>query len=343
MLVWVLLILVFVLAVAFTWTNGFQHASAVASGAIATHSLELHHAMVLICVFEIVGTMLSGSAVAGAIQSLSSWPEQPSLLPLLASALTATIVWNIFTQKLGIPSSSTHTLIGAMIGSLFAGDFSFDHIEMGKFDILHPSGVIGAWISLVLSPLLGVIVAYVLFCIVTLLCLKAPAKIEKYFRSGQWVTVAVLAFSDGGNDTQKTMGLLVLALNGAGLLNVHDIPIWVRAIVAVPMGLGAFWMAPAVAKKLAFKVYNLRPTHAAVAEVSASSVLIANSIIGGPVSASQVISAAVMGTGTAERYKGIHWLIIKDILLSWLITIPAAAVVAFLVHITIFQWFSRAL
>lgn len=342
-MLWFLLILIFVLAVVFTWTNGFQHASAVASGAIGTHSLERRQAIIIIFIFEILGSMLGGSAVAHVIQSLSSWPKQPTLLPLLASALTATIIWNLVSQKLKIPSSSTHTLIGAVIGALFAGDFSFNHVRLGKLDPVHPTGVIGALVSLLLSPMLGFVCAYVLYCLVVVLCLNASSRFEKYFRHCQWVTTAVLAFGDGQNDTQKTMGVLVLALNAAGLLSGEHIPIWVRAVVAVPMGLGAFWMSTGVAKELAFRVFSLKPIHAATAQVSASAVLVANSIIGGPVSANQVMSAGVIGAGTAERYKGIHWLSIRDIVLSWIITIPVAAVLALIIQLAIFQWFGRAL
>lgn len=343
MLVWFSLIVIFVLSIVFTWTNGVQHSSAVAAGAIGTHSLERRQLVPLICVFEIVGSLLGGSAVADVIRSLSGWPEDQTLLPLLASALLAAILWNLFARHLKVPSSSTHALIGGVIGALVAGDWSFEHVKMGEFDPIHPSGVIGAWISLVASPILGYLVAYILFCIVLIASLNATANAENNFRKAQWFTTAALAFGDGQNDTQKTMGLIVLALNGAGLLSGHDIPFWVRVVVALPMGLGAFRISPAIAKELAFKVYKLRPMHAAVADLSSATILIGNSIIGGPVSASQAISASVMGTGAAERNRGIHWLIVKDILLSWLITIPGAALLAALIHACIFQWFSKLL
>jgi PiT family inorganic phosphate transporter len=343
MLVWFLLAVIFVLSVIFTWTNGVQHSSAVAAGAVGTHSLERGQLIAVICIFEIVGTLLGGSAVADVIQSLSAWPEDSSLLPLLCSALLAAILWNLLSRRFNIPSSSTHALIGGIIGALFAGAWNFEYVKMGQFDPIHPSGVIGAWISLIFSPMLGFLAAYALFCIVLILSLSATAKAEDKFRHAQWLTTAALAFGDGQNDTQKTMGLLVLALNGAGLLSGHDIPIWVRIFIALPMGLAAFRISPGIAKKLAFNVYCLRPMHAAVAEVSSAAILVSNSLIGGPVSASQVISASIMGTGAAERNRGIHWLVVKDILLSWLITIPGSAVVALIIHMSIFQWFQKGL
>ncbi len=230
MLLWLMLILVFALAIVFTWSNGVQHASAVAAAAIGSHSIEKRQAIFLIFIFEILGTVLGGSAVADAIRSLSGWPEEPSLLPLLASALLSAICWNHISRKFKIPSSTTHALIGGMIGALFAGDFSFQYIKLGEFDPVHPKGVIGAMISLVMSPLLGLVVAYVLFCITLILCLRASTKVESQFKSSQWFLTAALAFGDGQNDTQKTMGLLVLALNAAGLAGGSEIPLWIRPL-----------------------------------------------------------------------------------------------------------------
>ncbi|MGH9550609.1 MAG: inorganic phosphate transporter, partial [Terriglobales bacterium] len=253
-------------------------------------------------------------------------------------ALLSSIIWNFAANKLKMPASSTHALIGGMIGALFAGDWSFDHVRLGKFDPIHPTGVIGAAISIVMSPMLGFLVAYFLFSLTLICILRATSKAESVFRRVQWITTAGLAFGDGQNDTQKTMGLLVLALNCAGLLHQNQIPLWVRALTGLAMAVGAFALSPSVAKELAFKVYKLRPMHAAVAETSATSILVANSIVGGPVSASQVIAAAIMGTGGAERARGIHWMVIKDMLLSWIITIPATAVLALLAYVAIFRW-----
>jgi PiT family inorganic phosphate transporter len=338
MLVTAFVILVFGLAIVFTWTNGFQHGSAVAASALGSHSMQRGQVILLIFVFEILGTLLGGSAVAQVIQSLSSWPEDPTLLPLLASALLAAILWNFLARRLKMPASSTHSLIGGMIGALVAGDRSFEHVQLGQCDPVHPSGVLGAVVSLFLSPMLGFLVSYLLFCSLLIMLLYASSGAKKFLTSGQWFMTAALAFGDGQNDTQKTMGLLVLALNAGGFMSGHDIPIWVRAIIGVAMGLGAFWLSEGVVKELAFKVYQLKPMHAIVSEASSAIVLIGNSIIGGPVSASQVISASIMGAGTAERKVGVHWLVIKDIILSWLVTIPGSALLAAILQTVLFQW-----
>jgi PiT family inorganic phosphate transporter len=130
-------------------------------------------------------------------------------------------------------------------------------------------------------------------------------------------------------------------LNAAGLSENNVIPLWVRLLIGFVMGLGAFWLNRGVVKELAYKVYDLKPMHACVAELSAASILVANSAVGGPVSASQVVASSIMGTGAAERHRGIHWLVIKDILISWITTIPGSALMALLFHAMLFQWIQK--
>lgn len=333
-----LLGIIFLLALIFTWTNGVHQGSAVAASSFASHSLTRKQAMILICVFEILGTIFGGSAVASMIQSLTSYPEERSLLPILASALGSAIVWNVVANKVKMPASSTHALIGGIIGSVFASDWNFSHIQMGTLDPVHPTGLIGAVISLFLSPTLGFILSYIIFCLLLLCTLRASFKMNERFRKAQWFSVAALAFGDGQNDTQKTMGLLMLALNAAGQAQNHDIPLWMRLVVGLVMGIGAFSISSGLVKELAFKVYKIRPVHAVAAETSSAVILVANSLIGGPVSASQVIAASIMGNGAAERCRGINWLSIKDIALSWVVTIPASAVIAVLIELILFRW-----
>jgi PiT family inorganic phosphate transporter len=298
--------------------------------------------LIIFC-FEIIGSMLGGSAVADAVRSLSAWPEKPTILPVLSSALMSATLWNFVARKLKMPASSTHALLGGVIGSLVAGAGSFRYVQFGEFDILHPTGVIGAVVSLFLSPMLGFLVGYVVFNIVIFLCLRASNKANNLFKNLQFFTTALLAFGDGQNDTQKTMGLIVLALNSAGYLSGSDIPLWVRAIIAVSMGLGAFFIGPGLVKELALHVYKLSKVHAFVAELSGASVLITNSLIGGPVSASQVIAASIVGGAVPQRLGGVHWAVVKNILLSWLVTIPANAVLAAIIYGALFQWFAKSL
>ena len=332
------IIIVFALAILFTWTNGYHQASAVAANALGSHSMSRKQVVVLIAVFEFLGTLFGGSAVAEAIQSISDWPLQPDVLPLLASALSSTIIWNLVAGKWKMPASSTHSLIGGMIGALIVGSGNFFYVRMGKLDPLHPTGVIGAIAGLIISPLLGFLAAYALFTFTLFCCLRASRKVETVLNRSQWITTAILAFGDGQNDTQKTMGLLVVALESSGMMARHEIPMWMRVMIGVAMALGAFWINSGLVRELAYGVYELKPLNAWSSELSSGGVLIANSLVGAPVSASQVIAASIMGSGSAERSRGIHWLVIKDILLSWLVTIPVNLLMAMLLHTLIFRW-----
>jgi len=343
MLVLFFIVLIFALAIIFTWTNGVQHGSAVAASSVASHAMTRRKLILVIFIAELTGTLLGGSAVAAVIQSLSKWPKEPTLLPLLASALLASIIWNFLARHIHVPASSTHSLIGATVGALIAGSGNCEKIALGKFDLIHPSGVTGAVVSLFLSPLLGFAFGYVLFCLLTLAFLHLSKKAALKLRGGKWLMTAALAFGDGQNDTQKTMGLLVLALNAAGYMTGEQIPLWMRAMIGLAMGLGAFGLSDGLIKELAFGVYKLRTIHAIASDVSSAGVLISNSLIGGPVSASQVISASLMGAGAAEHGKGIHWLVIKEIALSWLVTLPGAALLAAILQLSLFQWGMQAL
>lgn len=338
-MIFAFIVLITVLSIVFTWSNGFQHASAVAATALGSHSMTRPKTVLLIFLFEIAGAMFGGSAVADVVRSLSKWPEEPSLLPILSSALVAAILWNFIARKVKMPASSTHALLGGMIGALMAAANGLRCVELGSLDLLHPTGVLGAVVSLFLSPLLGFAVAYVLYNLSILLSLQADNGINRAFKELQFCTTAMLAFGDGQNDTQKTMGLMVLTLDASGYSVGSDIPLWVRAMIAVAMGTGAFFISPGVVTELARHVYKLSKLHAFVAESSGAAVLILNSLIGGPVSSSQVIAASIVGGAVPQRLRGVHWQVVRNILLSWLVTIPTVGLLAAIIYGGIFRWF----
>ncbi|HEY9712043.1 MAG TPA: inorganic phosphate transporter, partial [Chroococcales cyanobacterium] len=158
----------------------------------------------------------------------------------------------------------------------------------------------------------------------------------------QWLTSAVLAFGHGANDTQKAMGLLVLTLNAAGLVHGFEIPLWVRILTGCAMAAGVISLAPGIVKRVG-GIFRLRPVHGLTAELSSATVVLVGSLTGGPVSASQVIASTVIGAGSAERFKRVHWLIARDMLMAWFLTIPSAAVLAILLHDWVFHMLNQVL
>ena len=325
--------LVILLSLLFTYTNGFQDGSSVAAGAIACRAMSKLQAILLCATCEFLGALLGGSAVSKSIANLTSWPDDLSILPILSSALFAAILWNYVTKIIKVPSSSTHALVGGILGALYAAGQGFKYIIWGDPGyLIHPTGVYKVVISLFASPLLGFLAGYFLFEIVVLALSRATTKVNKPLRWLQWITVALLAFGHGANDTQKAMGIVVLALGAVTNGAITDIPLWVRLISGVAMAVGIASIVPGIVKRVGGGIYRLRPLHGLVTQTASALIVLVGSATGGPVSASQVIASTVIGVGSAERKKGVHWLIARDMIVAWMITIPSSAALAFCVY-----------
>lgn len=328
-------VLVVALSLLYTYTNGFQDGSSVAASAIACRALTKMQAIALVVVFEVLGALFGGSAVANTIGAITSWPSRPDLLAILSIGLFSAIAWNFITRMLKVPSSSTHALVGGIVGAVVSGSHGWQYIVWGTPGaMMHPTGIWKVVLSLFLSPLIGFGAGYICFMVAIFLLLKATTKINTLLKQLQWLTVAALAFGHGANDTQKAMGVIVLALNAAGLAHQTTIPLWVRILIAFAMALGIISLVPGIVKRVG-NIYRMRPLHGLVTEFASAVVVVTGSATGGPVSASQVIASTVMGVGTAQRRKGVHWLIARDMLMAWFLTIPCAGLLAALIQTVI--------
>lgn len=329
------------LCLIFTYTNGFQDGSSVAAGAIASRAMTRLQAVALVAVCEFLGAFFGGSAVANTIGSITSWPSEPRLLPVLASSLFAAIVWNYATKLLRVPSSSTHALVGGIIGSVVTASGGWQFIVWGTpGHIIHPTGVWKVILSLFISPLLGFAGGYICFALGMFLLMRATTRINKWLKLSQWLSVGALAFGHGSNDTQKAMGVIVLALNAAGWTHNTEIPLWVRTLVGLLMSAGIISLVPGIVRRVG-RIYRMRPFHGLATEVASAAIVLAGSATGGPVSASQIIASTVMGVGTAERRKGVHWLIARDMLVAWFLTIPCSGLLACCTYEIFFRWMSH--
>jgi len=336
----VLLPLIVTLSVLYTYTNGFQDGSSVAASAIACRAMSRAQCIFVVATFEFLGALLGGSAVANTIHSITSWPDRADLLPVLSSGLFAAIMWNFITKLLKVPSSSTHALVGGMLGAIFAASGGFQLIVWGSpFPLSHPTGVWKVICSLFISPLVGFGAGYLCFVTVLLLLMRASTRVNVPLKQLQALTVAALAFGHGANDTQKAMGVLLLALSACGFYHQGaDIPLWIRLLSGTAMVAGIVSMAPGIMKRVGSGIYRLRPVHGFVTQLAAAVVVGVGSYTGGPVSASQVIASTVMGVGTAERRKGVHWLVARDMFLAWFLTIPCAGFLAACVYVGLFHY-----
>ena len=319
-----LLVTVLALAVAFDYINGFHDTANAIATSVSTRALRPDHAIIMSATANFVGA-LTGTAVAKTISSgIASTPDGSAGQIIVAAALVGGITWNLITWRLGIPSSSSHALIGGLIGAVIAasgtGALKVDGI-MGK--VVFP---------LVSSPILGVLIGFG-FMVVLLNVFKGmhPRKLNDRFRRLQVVSAAFMAFSHGSNDAQKTMGIMTLALVAGGILP-HDakIPLWVILLAASAISLGTTAGGWRIIKTMGQRVVKLDPVHGFAAETTAATIILGASHFGMPVSTTHVISSAIMGVGSSDRFSAVRWGVAGNIIVAWVLTIPASGFVAWL-------------
>jgi len=319
-----LLVTVLALAVVFDYINGFHDTANAIATSVSTRALRPDHAIIMSATANFVGA-LTGTAVAKTISSgIASTPDGSAGQIIVAAALVGGITWNLITWRLGIPSSSSHALIGGLIGAVIAasgtGALKVDGI-MGK--VVFP---------LISSPILGVLIGFG-FMVVLLNVFKGmhPRKLNDRFRRLQVVSAAFMAFSHGSNDAQKTMGIMTLALIAGGVLP-HDakIPLWVILLAASAISLGTTAGGWRIIKTMGQRVVKLDPVHGFAAETTAATIILGASHFGMPVSTTHVISSAIMGVGSSDRFSAVRWGVAGNIIVAWVLTIPASGFVAWL-------------
>jgi inorganic phosphate transporter, PiT family len=264
----------------------------------------------------------TGTKVASTIgQGIVQNPDGSAGQVIIAAALLGAIAWNLFTWRLGIPSSSSHALIGGLIGATLAG--------VGLNGIIGAGFINKVLIPLVSSPLLGFFIAYVLMVVLYNVFRRAdPARLNGRFRRLQVVSASFMAFSHGSNDAQKTMGIMTLALVTTGVIPKFEVPTWVIVAAASAISLGTAAGGWRIIRTMGQRVVALDPVHGFAAETTAASIILGASSFGAPVSTTHVISSAILGAGSTESLKRVRWGVARDIGIAWLLTIPAAAIVA---------------
>lgn len=324
----VITVLAVVIVLVFDYTNGFHDAANVVATVIASRAMTPAQAVSVVAVFEFLGPLLGGTAVAntiGGFVDLTGVPERLSLGVVLAGLIGA-IVWNLLTWWRGIPSSSSHALVGGLIGAVVSSAGA-DHVVWG-FSALaqgHLSGVSKVLLALVLSPLLGFAVGFLVHRVLTLLFRGARPSLNNRLRLAQYVTTAGLAFSHGANDGQKSMGILTLVLLLGGFIPVFEVPFWVMLACALAMTAGILTGGWRIVRTLGFAVYRVRPLHALDSQLTSAAVILSASLAGAPVSTSHVVASSIMGIGASERPRNVRWGKAGEIAATWVITIPAAA------------------
>ena len=311
-------ILLLGLALVFGFMNGFHDSANIVATMIASRALTGRQALTITALAEFAGPFLFGVAVATTIGNEVLNSEQISMDIVLA-ALMAAIAWSIFTWWLGLPSSSSHALIGGLIGAAV--------VESGV-GVVRLAGLGKVLLALAISPVLGLIAGYVVCKLILFLAPNATPKINGFFKRGQVVTGLALALSHGANDGQKTMGIMAMGLLAGGVLPAFSVPLWVIVLSAGAMALGTFMGGWRLIRTLGGKFYKIRPMHGFATQVTSAAVIIGAAVLGGPVSTTQVVSSAIMGVGSAERVSKVRWGTAGQMALAWLTTIPTTALLA---------------
>jgi len=312
------LIIVIALALIFDFLNGVRDASNIVATMISSRAFSPRTAMGIAAIAEFLGPFLFGVVVA---KTIGDEIVQSDILSLevIASALVGAIVWNLVTWYFGIPGSSSHALIGGMIGSVLVGA-GLDAIKLG--------GLYKVLIALFIFPVIGFASGFVITRLIYFSVRGASPRINEFFKRGQWITALVMAFGQGTNDAQKTMGIIALSLVIGGVLPSFQVPAWVVAVSAAAIAIGTSLGGWRLIRTLGGRFYKIRPLHSFSTQLSSAGVILAASLFGVPVSASQVVSSAIIGVGSSERVSKVRWSVAEDIITAWLITIPASGLLS---------------
>jgi PiT family inorganic phosphate transporter len=313
-----LLLVLIGLALFFNLLNGFHDSSNIVATMISSRAFRPAVALAVSAVAEFLGPFIFGLAVARTIGNDLIAPGTISLQVIVVALVTA-CGWSLFTWFLGIPSSSSHALIGGLVGAVAVG---------ASWRAIQVAGMLKVLLPLFVSPVIGLSAGYLLTKLVFFLAQEATPRINLFFKYSQIVTAVALAFSQGSNDAQKAMGVITLGLVTAGYISSFVVPLWVIASCSGLIALGTALGGWRLIKTLGGKFYKIRPVDGFSSQLTSAIVVLAASLLGGPVSTTQVVSSAIVGVGAAERLGKVRWGVAGEIGLTWLLTIPATALVA---------------
>jgi PiT family inorganic phosphate transporter len=322
--IYVLIFVVF-LALAFDFINGFHDTANAIATSVSTRALKPRVAILMAAVMNFLGAL----AFTGVAKMIGTGIADPTKLEhgveVVICALIGAIIWNLVTWWFGIPSSSSHALIGALTGAVIAAEGFAQVNSSGFLDILK---------ALLFSPLIAFVAGYIIMSLLKVIfARKSPHSINKGFRSGQVITAMLQAFSHGTNDAQKAMGIIVFALTAAGLHNMEDgIPLWVKLSAATAMALGTAVGGWKIIKTMGTKIFKIEPINGFAADMGSAIVIMSATLLHLPVSTTHVITSSILGVGSAKRFSAVKWGVAGRIVIAWFITIPITAGVSMLCY-----------
>lgn len=316
----ILTILIVVFALAFDFINGFHDTANAIATSVSTRALSPRKAIILAATMNFIGAL----TFTGVAKTISKDIVDPYMLEngsvVILAALIAGIAWNLITWYYGIPSSSSHAIIGSIAGAA---------ISASGFGVLNYTGFMKILQALVFSPFIALAIGFIVMTIFGYVFKNFNlSKTNKGFRNVQIATAALQSYTHGTNDAQKAMGIITMALIASGYHASEDIPMWVRISAAVAMGIGTSVGGWKIIKTVGGKIMKIRPVNGAAADLSSAMIIFGATTLHLPVSTTHVISSAIMGVGSAQRVKGVKWGVAQRIVLTWIITLPISALIA---------------
>ncbi|TAJ80045.1 MAG: inorganic phosphate transporter [Gallionellaceae bacterium] len=334
----ILAIATIVIVLLFEYTNGFHDAANIIATVIASRAMTPVQAVLMVAFFEFLGPLLGGTAVANTIGKFVALDDLDRVMSLtiVLCGLVGAIAWNLITWWRGIPSSSSHALVGGLVGVVVVAAGA-NHVAWGFSELMHGylTGVAKVIAALILSPIIGFWVGFALHKTMLLLLRGAHPSINRDLRHLQFVTSAGLAFSHGANDAQKSMGMLTLVLLLGGFIPTFEVPFWVMLACSMTITLGILSGGWQIVRTLGFAIYKIRPLHALDSQMASAGVILSSSLLGAPVSTTHVVASSIMGIGASERPKAVRWGKAREIVTTWLITIPGAALMSIGCHLVV--------
>jgi len=329
----------FVLAVAailaFAFTNGFHDAANAIATLVATRGAGPGPAIILAAVCNMLGPLLLGAAVADTIAGIVEVTPAQTVI-VVGAALSAAVIWNLVTWRWGLPSSSSHALVGGLVGAAVV-EAGIGAVNWGGVGDGHPTGVVGTLVALAISPILGFGAAWLMERGVRRWVRRVTTRANRPVLRAQWVTSGWLAFSHGANDAQKAVGVLAVLLAN-GTTRSLSVPVWATLTCAGALTLGTAVGGWRIVKTIGRRIFRIRPVDGLVSQTSSAAVILVASVVGAPASTTQVVSSSVVGVGVGRRrYRHVGWEVVGSILLAWVITFPAAALLAAIL-VPVWRW-----
>ncbi|WP_085170078.1 inorganic phosphate transporter [Paenibacillus barengoltzii] len=323
-----IMLIVIILALAFDFINGFHDTANAIATSVSTRALKPRTAIMMAAVMNFLGAIMFTGVAKTIGGSVADPAKLDNGLEVLIATLLSAIIWNLITWWFGIPSSSSHALIGSLAGAVYVG---------AGADKLNWSGFTTIVEGLVFSPIIAFVIGYIIMTILRwIFARRSPHTVNKGFRSMQIVTAAIQSFTHGTNDAQKAMGIITFALVTADFQDHMEVPLWVKLAAATAMALGTSVGGYKIIKTMGTKIFKIEPINGFAADISAASVIFGATLFHLPVSTTHAITSSILGVGAAKRFSAVRWSMAGRIVIAWVITIPIVFVMAGLIYKLLF-------